>query len=316
MVRRPRSPLCALIALAWVALAGVLSSGCGGLAFRVAHRIPPRVSLETASALWIAIDPTDPLARRLADRLAQSLGSARPTRIVAVGRAAELDVVVLTIALRRSVTHRTTTVMQSEWQCDPTGSCFPRQVPRLADLQVVRLLARVSVHDGASRILDPARVLDVSESGDDDLGAELRLVARLAEDIAVTFLAVDEVLTLPVDALADARAHVALEQAVESPSAARCAAIALGADEHSERDERARVLHASGICRFAVALASEPVDVAELRRAEALVLSAVRLRPAQRYAQAVVEVRRALARARPRARVEIEGEPTIPEGYE
>ena len=295
----------------------VLSSalaGCGGLAFRAVHRVPPRVPLTDARVLWVATDVTDALSQRVAERIARSLATECATRVVPVGRPPEDGVVVLTIALRRSLSHRPATVMQNEWQCDPTGACFPRQMPRVIDLPVVRLLARVSVHDGDGRVLEAPRVLDVSETGEDEMGAELRLVGRLQRDIESTFRAVDEAITLAVESLADRAMQDVLEEAIETPSVTRCAALEDRAAYVADRPERARVLHASGSCHVAVALSADEPDVAELRRAEQLLLSAVRLRPVQRYALAVAEVRRILARLRVRAEVPT-GEPSIPEGY-
>lgn len=301
--------------LAWGLAACVGLSGCGGLAFRVVHRVPPRVSLVSASELWIATDVTDPLARRVAERMSRSLSTIVPTRVVPVGRPPELGVVVLTLALRRSLTHRPESVMHSEWTCDPTGACYSRQVPRVLDVPVVRLLVRVSVHDGSGHVLEPARVLDVSESGDDEMGAELRLVGRVQRDVESTFREVDEEIVLPVETLADASTQSALEEAVERPSVSRCDAIELGAERVVERAERARLLHASGQCRVATALSTDEANVAELVRAEALLLAAVRLRPVERYARSVAEVRRLLARLRPRERTDPVGVPAIPEGY-
>ncbi len=291
--------------------------GCGGLAFRVVQRVPPRVSLADASTLWIATDVTDPLALRVAERMSRSLSAEISTRVVPVGRPAEMGVVVLTVAIRRSLSHRPATVMQSEWTCDPTGACFSRQVPRMLDVPVVRLLVRVSVHDASGRVLDPARVIDVSETGEDEMGAELRLVGRVQRDIESTFRTIDEERVLGLETLDHADAQRALESALASPTTDGCEAVARFADPRSDHGARARVLHASGQCHVAVALARrDEVDIESLLRAESLLLAAVRAVPAERYARDLAEVRLLLARVRPREReTVIEGEPEIPPAY-
>lgn len=283
----------------WPPLALVLAAalaGCGGLAFRVVRHAPAAITLpEPPRELWLASDLTDPASARLAERLSVSLRDLAETRVVRVGAPPEAGVTVVSFALRRSVSHRPELVQQPVWTCDPTGRCYSRQVPRVLDVPVVRVLVRLSVHDARGRVLAPPRVLDVSESGEDELGAELRLVGRLAREIDAAFRPSQELLTLPLEEVdRESPASAPIHQALAEPTRARCDAIAAMAPREPSRARRARVLFAAAQCTRALAIArsgTDGLDGAGLERAESLLVAAMRSEPREPYARALAETR-------------------------
>jgi len=303
-----------------LALPGALAlAGCGGLAFRVVRHDPPSIALEeTPREIWLATDVTDPIAARLAERLSLSLLDLAPTRVVPVGAPPEAGVLVVALAVRRSVDHRPELVQQPVWTCDPTGLCYSRQVPRVIDVPVVRLLVRLSVHDARGRVLTAPRILDAQETGNDEMTAELHLIGRVARDIDAAFRPTEEELSLPVeDPGDDSPAAAPIREAVAAPSRARCLAIADLVARERERVRRGRVLFAAGQCERALAIARSTesgVDRDGLARAEALLLGAVRAEPRELYARALSDTRALLRALDDRAsRASEEAAPGIPE---
>jgi hypothetical protein len=253
---------------------------------------PPEVDASVAREIWIATDLTDPFAARLARRVADALVDLAPTRLVRPGAPPAAGVVVVGLASSRSTTLEPEVVQQPVWTCDPSGACFSRHVPRVVDVPVVRLLVRYGVHDAAGRALVRPRALDLVESGDDELGSELRLLGRAARHVGALFRSTREELRLAVEGLGDDPARLALRSALEAPTAERCAALEALVPRATDREERGRRLFAAGQCHRAVGLVSD--SMASLRAAEALLLRAVRERPRDLYARALEATRAAL----------------------
>ncbi len=306
----------------WLLLAlpsALALAGCGGLAFRVVRHDPPSIALEeTPREVWLATDITDPIAARLAERLGLSLLDLAPTRVVPVGAPPEAGVLVVALAVRRSVSQRPELVQQPIWTCDPTGLCYSRQVPRVIDVPVVRLIVRLSVFDARGHVLAAPRVFDVVETGNDEITAELLLVGRVARQIDAAFRPTEEELALPVeDPGDDSVASRPIRDAVASPSRERCLAIAELAARERERVRRGRVLFAAGQCERALAIArsrGSGLDRDGLVRAEALLLGAMRAQPRELYARALSDTRSLLRSLDIRAsRTSEEAAPGIPE---
>ncbi len=290
-------------------LAALMTSGCGGSAFRVVRVSPPRIELDRATEIWIATDLSDSLAARLAQRVAEALVDLAPTRLVRPGAPPGAGVVVVGLGVRRSTSTRAQMTEQPVWTCDPTGSCYVRRVPRMVDLPVVRLLVRLSAHSAEGRSVARPRILDLSETGEDVMGAELRLIGRAARRVSAAFRPSSEPVSLAVEDLGDEPARATLAAAIAAPSPEACSALRRLADAQVPRDERARRLFAAAQCRRAVGLASN--DTAALRIAESLLVEAMRASPREAYARALDAPRRLLrAQAESAARASETAEPT------
>ncbi len=275
----------------------VAFAGCGAAAFRGVRERPPEIEVGAARELWIATDLTDSVSARVAERLAASLRDLAPTRVVAVGRPPEAGVLVLSLALHRSVEQRPALVQQPAWACDPAMGCYTRPTSRVVDVPVVRVIVRLAAHDAGGRLLLAPRVMERSEHGDDEITAELRLIARVSAGLDALFRPDAQALSLEVLALDDPRARALVEEAIAAPSETRCRAIEQHASVLRAPGERARLLHAAGQCHRALALEGRD-EVLELTRAEALYTAAMRLAPGESYARAIAEARAWLSQLR------------------
>lgn len=290
----PLSPFSCWALLSLAAL--VALAGCGGAAFRAVRQRPPEIVVGEAREIWIATDLTDSVSSRVAERLAASLRDLGPTRVVAVGRPPEAGVLVLSLALHRSVEQRPALVEQPAW-CDPAMGCYTRSTSRIVDVPVVRVLVRLAAHDATGRVLVPPRVIERSQAGDDELTAEVRLVVRLSVELEGLFRPDAHEVSLEVLAVDDAAARRVVDEAMAAPSEDTCAAIEHAASRVRPPGERARLLHAAGQCHRVLAVQGED-EVHELARAEALYTAAMRLAPGEVYARALAETRAWLAQLR------------------
>lgn len=291
----------AALALACV----VCVTACGGVAFRAIRERPPEIVVGEAREIWIATDLTDSVSTRVAERLAASLRDLGPTRVVAVGRPPEAGVLVLSLALHRSVEQRPALVQQPAWACDPAMGCYTRPTSRVVDVPVVRVIVRLAAHDATGRVIVAPRVIERSQAGDDELTAEVRLVVRLSVEVDALFRPDEHALSLEVLAVDDPRARRVVDEATTSPSEERCAAIEAEASRVRAPGERARLLHAAGQCHRVLAVQGRD-EALELARAEALYTAAMRLAPGETYARALAETRAWLSQLRTRA-------PEVPE---
>ena len=261
------------------------------MAFHTVRHRPPEIELTGAREVWIATDLTDAFSTRIAERLAFLLHDLAPARVVALGRPPEAGAVVLSLALRRSISHEPALVEPPGWDCEP--SCYTRPTTRIVELPIVTVLARLSAHDADGRLLLPSRVLERSEPGD-EIAAEVRLVVRISREIDALFRSFDQELSLEVLAVDDAETRASIERAARAPSETTCAAIEAETSRLPQPGERARALHAAGQCRRALAAEGED-EAGQLARAEALFTAAMRLAPGEVYARALDETRQWLA---------------------
>jgi hypothetical protein len=286
-----------------LAIGAALLVGCGAASFRVRRTTPPVVTPAPGTRLWIATDLSDPVAERTAVRLVGALADLAPAEAVRPGAPPEAGVVVVSLGVHRSTSTRAEMVQQPVWTCDPTGACWVRYLPRVVDVPVVRVIARLGIHEAGGRILLPPRVLDLEEAGEDPLASELRLVGRLVRHVEAFFRFRTEELHLEVEGLEGELAQAALARALAGPSAEDCLALAELPRAATDDAERARRLFAAGQCWHARGLTEG--DPEALRAAERLLLGAVRARPRERYADALRRAREALAELAPG--------PTVPE---
>ncbi|GAB4213473.1 MAG: hypothetical protein OHK0013_37360 [Sandaracinaceae bacterium] len=292
-----------------LAVGAALLVGCPVAGFRARRTTPPVVVLSPRSEIWIATDLTDPVAERTASRLAVALSDLAPSRTVRPGVPPEADVVVVSLAVHRSSSTRSEMVQQPMWTCDPTGACWVGYLPRVLDIPVVRVLARLEIHDASGHVWLRPRVLDLEEAGEEPMTAELRLIGRLVRQIDALFRWQTEEVRLEVEGL-DVPARDVLARALEEPGPEHCAALEQLAAQANADAERARRLFAAGQCWHAVGIETD--DAVSLRRAERLLLAAVRARPRERYARALRAVRELLAGLAPSPSF-LEPSPSFPE---
>ncbi len=287
------------VRLAWaglvLAVACLVLAGCGGLAFRVVQHRSPTIDVGPSREIWFATDVADATSQQVAQRLASSLRDVAPTRVVREGAEAGPGVLVVSLAVERLVSYEAGPRSQTSSTCMTAGGgCSEQQVGGVADAVTVRLIVRITPHDGAGGVVGWSRVVESSETADDALSAELRGFVRAARAAEALFRSSAEEVVLPVEELDDARARQHLAAALEGVSSDGCAALAADALAEDVRARRARVLYAAGQCERALALsrsAAEGVDLEALGRARTLLGAAMDASPRAEYARALSELR-------------------------
>lgn len=286
-VRVARRSLAALVV---AGLATWAVAGCGGRAFVAHYQRAPSLSVVGAREVWIATDRTDRFSGLVAERLASGLRDLAPTQIVMPGRPPEHGVVLVILSVTRDVSREPGLVSQATWTCDPSGACYTQQVPMVVDRIVVRVEARVRAHAADGTSLGAPRVIDERAGGEDEIGTEALVLGRVRRGLEDLFHSSAEELTLPLLDVEDPRLRSAIEVALAEPTEQACARIEIVAMTQPG-DARARGLLAAAQCRRAIAGQGGQIDGAQLRAAERLLVEAMRLSPAEPYAQALGETR-------------------------